>query len=54
MDIRILLGIVTLLFAYLAVFSEGDHSINILEKFTAAAPAETEAETEAMTEESDG
>lgn len=30
MDIRIVLGFVVLAFAYLAVFSEGDHSIDLL------------------------
>lgn len=30
LDIRVVMGVVVLLFAYLAVFSEGDHSINLL------------------------
>lgn len=29
MDIRIVMGVVVILFAYLAFFSEGDHSINL-------------------------
>lgn len=30
LDIRIVMGIVVVLFGYLAVFSEGDHSINLM------------------------
>ncbi|MEM1100378.1 MAG: hypothetical protein AAGH73_02465 [Pseudomonadota bacterium] len=44
MDIRIVLGVVTLLFAYLAFFSEGDHSINIVDKFTVLVEDEAPAE----------
>ena len=37
LDIRIVLGVVVVLFAYLAVFSEGDHAINLLDKFEQSA-----------------
>lgn len=36
MDIRIVMGVVVVLFGYLAFFSEGDHSINIVEKLNSA------------------
>ena len=47
LDIRIVMGVVTVLFTIAAFFSEGDLSINIIEKLdNATAPAE-EAVTDA-------
>ncbi|MEO0487820.1 MAG: hypothetical protein AAF092_18120 [Pseudomonadota bacterium] len=34
LDIRIVLGFVTVLFLGLAIFSPGDHSINLFDKIT--------------------
>ena len=36
LDIRLVLGVVVILFGIAAFFSEGDHSINLLEKFDQA------------------
>ncbi|MEO0664412.1 MAG: hypothetical protein AAFY97_01625 [Pseudomonadota bacterium] len=51
MDIRIVMGVVVVLFAIAAFFSSGDQSINIIEKLNnATAPAEAEMEMEAGAE----
>ena len=44
LDIRVVMGIVVVLFGYLAIFSKGDHSINLLTIHSEEEAANTAAE----------